>query len=238
MEFTFDPLKHKYTLNGKPMTGCTTILNVIAKPALIQWAANEAIEYIKKSLSETDFRTRIGDLRISVSNLEGILEEARTAHARKRDKAADDGTNLHAEVEAWIKRCIRDHSGLPVDAPETLKPLADWALSKGVRFLDSETRFYSESLWVAGTADLLFEMEGKRYIGDIKVKKKIWSREPFFQMAGYAIMAEEMGEIPFDGYCILRLKDGFEDMWSFDVEGDKAAFRAAVTLYRQLANFK
>ena len=38
-DFVFDEKEHAYFLNGKPMMGCTTVLSVIAKPALIQWAA-------------------------------------------------------------------------------------------------------------------------------------------------------------------------------------------------------
>ena len=43
-EFVFDEKEHAYFLNGKPMLGCTSVLGVIAKPALIQWAANEAVK--------------------------------------------------------------------------------------------------------------------------------------------------------------------------------------------------
>ena len=44
-EFTFDEKRHRYYLDGKAMTGCTTVLGVIAKPALIQWAADKAAAY-------------------------------------------------------------------------------------------------------------------------------------------------------------------------------------------------
>ena len=43
----FNEEKHLYTLDDKPVTGVTTILKTIAKPQLIQWAANEAVNYIK-----------------------------------------------------------------------------------------------------------------------------------------------------------------------------------------------
>ena len=39
-ERTFDAKKHVHTLDGKNLTGVTTVLSVIAKPALIQWAAD------------------------------------------------------------------------------------------------------------------------------------------------------------------------------------------------------
>jgi hypothetical protein len=120
--------------------------------------------------------------------------------------------------------------------PTTITPFVNWAVENDIRFLASEKRFYSKSLLVAGTADLIFEKDGKRYVGDVKTFKKLWDRTPMFQCAGYALLAEEMGEPKFDGYCVLRLsEDGtFEAKWSYDVEGDTRAFLACVELYRQL----
>jgi len=46
---------------------------------------------------------------------------------------------------------------------------------------------------------------------------------------------EEQG-YKIDSYCIIRLsKDGsFEEKWSFDTEGDRQGFLAALTLFKQL----
>ena len=41
-EFIYKDSNHSYTLDGKRLTGVTTILGVIAKPALIGWAARMA----------------------------------------------------------------------------------------------------------------------------------------------------------------------------------------------------
>jgi hypothetical protein len=51
--FVFDEKKHLYFYDGKPMTGCTTILGVLAKPALIPWAAKMAVEYIAQHGTST-----------------------------------------------------------------------------------------------------------------------------------------------------------------------------------------
>ena len=51
--FTFNKEEHYYELDGKRMYGITTILGVIAKPALIQWAANMAVEYVM-NIAEQD----------------------------------------------------------------------------------------------------------------------------------------------------------------------------------------
>ena len=66
-EFRFDEKKHRYYLDGKSMTGCTTVLGVIAKPALIQWAADHAAAYALCSVSPF-FKGRLIPGIINVSN--------------------------------------------------------------------------------------------------------------------------------------------------------------------------
>jgi hypothetical protein len=183
-----------------------------------------------------------------------LLEEARKAHAQKRDKAADDGTVLHAEVETLIKHVIEKHDGVitSVSAPnDKVQAFANWAIKENIRFIASEAKLYSKELWVAGTCDFIFEKGGKRYVGDIKTYKKIWDRVPVIQCAGYALMYEEMSvvDVPkfgkaqtnaIDGYCIVCLpkeRDFNEEedvLWSWDTEGDRQAFLSAVTLYKYL----
>lgn len=244
--FFFRASDHSYFLNGKRMTGVTTILNVLSKPALIGWAANMAVDYVKE---HSGFRLETVENLSDGTPEEQVryytiypetLEEARTAYAKHRDKRAEEGSDLHALVETYIKECIEKTSGVPALKTEeaSIKPFIEWAQKEDIKFLASEARFYSESLYVAGTADLIFEKDGKRYVGDVKNKKKIWSREPFYQCAAYGMLAEEMGEKPFDGYCVIKLwNDEVEALWSFDVEGDREAFKACITLYRSLANF-
>jgi hypothetical protein len=245
--FTFEPEKHTYKYDGKKMTGCTTILGVLAKPQLIPWAARMVCDYIRENalvLSEATEQTYLAT--------EAILKEAQVAHAKKRDEGATKGTDTHALVEDYVKDCIENYDGKPyrrtvpnteARANDPLTPFVKWTMKEKIRFISSEAQFYSKKLWVAGTADLIFEKDGKRYLGDIKTYKKIWDRTPFYQCAGYALMAEEMGEPKFDGYCIINLPkertfNETEDIkWSFDIEGDTQAFLACVTLYRQNANF-
>jgi hypothetical protein len=171
-----------------------------------------------------------------------MLEVARVAHARKRDTAADAGTDLHALVENWVRACIDENDGYPkVYEPGPIEDFTKWAIKENIRFLAAEKRLYSKELWVAGTCDLIFEKDGKKYIGDIKTYAKIWDRVPFFQCAGYASMYEEMsnGLETIAGYAVIRISkdNSFEAKWSFDTVGDTKAFFACVELYRQLKEF-
>lgn len=246
--FAFDEAKHVYTLDGKPLMGVTSVLSVVAKPALIQWAANEAIAHIKTKGAKY---AEITKAFIGYEVTDELLEEARTAHAKKRVTAADAGTDLHAKVEEYVNLMIRDQDGIPHDMnieDNPIQKFIDWAKQENIRFIASEHQMYSKEFSIAGTADLVFEKDGKLYIGDVKTYKKIWDRLPFIQCAAYGLMWDEMHPVELepdftnphkiDGYCIIRIKDDeFETMWSYDSKGDTEAFLAALKLYTHLKNF-
>lgn len=241
--FEFFADEHVYLMDGRPMTGITTILgSVIAKPQLIPWAARMAVEYIKEVAESGE--TPLGNKFWTVGEV--ILEEAKTAYAKKRDEGAQKGTDTHALVEEYIKECIEKNDGLPVlyhNERNPIAPFLAWASTNVTRFLASEAQLYSKEMFVAGTADFIFEKDGKTYIGDIKTYKKIWDRTPFYQCAGYGLMHREMTGSEIAGYVIFNLPKEREHnpeedvLWSFDTSGDTRAFLACLEIYRQNANF-
>lgn len=225
-KYQFDQKKHLHTLDGKPLTGCTTVLSVIAKPALIQWAANMAVESIKGEIYDCSL---VPPREI----LDGIFERARSAHRQKKETAGDWGTAVHAAVETWIKE-----NKLPIDLDENGLKVFDlfrnWSASNKVTFFESEMHIYSEKHWLGGIVDLVLDIGGQTWIADIKTSSGIYE-EAFFQMAGYHLMLEEMGLYPnITGYIVLNLKkDGtFEEKRSISNEDNREAFLAALKLYR------
>jgi hypothetical protein len=214
--------KHIYTLDGKPLMGITSVLGVIAKPALIGWAARKAVEYIKENFE--------GELT------EELLENAKCAHSDIAEEAAGRGTEIHKGIEVYINDCIKMTLGEAMNVTSidsAVQKFISWAVDNKIKFLESEKRMYSEKMWTAGTVDLVFEKDSKRYIGDIKTYAKIWDRVPFFQMAGYALMLEEMGQ-KIDGSCIINItKDTNEltEKWSYNMTEDKKSFEAALQIY-------
>ena len=226
--FEFNEKNHLYTLDGKPMTGVTTILSVIAKPALIQWAANEAVKYI-----EEHSKHPVGkDYQVSVVT----LEEAKTAHRRKKEDAGIKGTDVHKEIEGIIKVFLLT-DGLPeylANLSEQAKLFVMWAKENKVKFLDSEKRVYNESLWYAGTADFTAEINGKRFVGDIKTGSSIYP-EAFYQISAYRAAFESMGEKSFDGVVVVNVnkKGELKVEYSYFYAEDFAAFQGALAIYRR-----
>jgi hypothetical protein len=242
--FTYTEKGHKYELDGVKMTGVTTVLGVLAKPALIPWAAKMTAEWIRencesRTLSVVDNATESGEVRYDVG--ESDLNEAVKAHTKKKDEGAVGGKDLHSMVENYIKGCI-ELGGDAVPSPEDhngLQEFVKWATLNKIKFLTSETPTYSQEWFVAGTPDFTLEKDGKKFVGDLKSYKKIFDRIPHFQCAAYAKMLTEQGE-KFDGTVIVNInKESFQltEAWSFDLENDVKAFEAALVLYRQLNNF-
>lgn len=249
--FTFDEKKHRYELDGKPLTGVTTILGVIAKPALIQWAADETVKYLgwinPKKCTEQEKQEALARIATNLSFDDpeiffNTLSEARVQHAKRKEKAGDVGTAVHAMIEGWVLAAIKLNDGYFKDKMPIIKNDAEaqmlahfwnWAVDNKVKFIESEKRLYSVKHWYAGTCDLVFEMNSKRYIGDIKTSSAIYN-EHFFQMGGYEIALEEMGYDKVDGYLVINLKkDGkFDLKVAENTEINKQAFMNALGLYK------
>lgn len=230
--FRFDEEKHKYYLDDELLPGVTTILGTLAKPALIQWAANCAVDFIQVCVDEK--------LELTPE----LLKDARTAHAKKRDKAADAGTDVHALIETYIKSCIENggvaQAHLVNELPQVSK-FVDWAMANKVIFHESEKQLYSPTHKFAGTADFTATIDGKLFVGDLKTTSGIYDLSPFLQCAAYQIMLREIEVKDYVGSVIIRLgKDGaFEEFYRLDEGGeDKQTFLSLLEVYRALNRFK
>ena len=232
--FRFDPIKHRYYLGEKQMTGVTTILSVIAKNSLIQWAANEAVKYLDSKYDPDLFQDR--------DEFNKLLEEARTAHARKRDKSADQGTNSHLWISRWIMASM-GQSELPVNDP-ALSIITDnflkWVEEAKPKFLASEKVVYSKQHWFAGTLDFIAEIDGKVYLGDVKTGSGIY-QEMFWQTSGYQLALEEIEpEWKIEGHIIVNpTKEGKLNVESnFFYPENVKGFLAALQIYRIINKYE
>lgn len=257
-KFIDENKEHLHTLDGKPLIGTTTALNVLAK-TLTWWASGLAVKELGwTNPKETDSATR---LQVANAKLEEIkqmgtpeyillLDRGYKAHSVKLDKSADAGTDMHAELEQYVKECI-DRGGKPLgyDLGEKTNPyvlaFSDWAMKNVKGFLASEAHGYSERLWVGGVFDLLYEdLEGRLVIMDFKSAKQVYMSH-FFQCAGNDLEISESGVLDKDGNELMKLDRSVayygvfpfgaknpEPQFHFDVEGARKGFEACVTLHK------
>jgi len=210
------------------MYGVTSLLNYWGeKENLIQWAVTQAIECIQSHPLLTNPLVRP---EYVVELLPLVLEEARKAHLTNLKTAGDHGTKMHSAVEEWIEIRL---AGTIMDATEhhQLQDFIHWA--EPVTFLASEKPLYSRRLWVAGTTDFICEIEGKKFIGDLKTSRYA-SFKHFLQCGAYALMYEEMGLGKIDGIVIAHMPrdGGFNVLMDIEVEKYKRGFEMIVELAR------
>lgn len=217
----FNKAQHKYTIEGKPLTGVTTILGIINKPALLGWSCGEAVNYIKEN------SPIIGEM-YQVS--EKVLNKAKTAYTLKRDAAGLTGTEIHLQIEEYLK------TGKSSLSPQFLS-FQTWFNSKQYEVVECEKQLYSEKYWFAGTVDMILkDKEGKLWIADIKTSKGIYNSY-IYQMGGYEIAyCEENPGSVIEGYIIIHITN-FGSVEEYivpkkDTTQAKTAFISALKIYR------
>lgn len=266
--YQFNASKHMHTLDGKPLIGTSTAGKVLNKP-LTWWALQIGLgvlgympakkrvnsKYITNPYEERYMKAKLGLDTINLLNpgeyLE-LLDMAYHAHDKKKDEAADAGTDMHGQLEQFIKAQLGapETFGFDLDLNSQIAPFASWCQQYVKRFIASEAHVYSERLWTGGITDCVFEdKEGKICVLDFKSSKEAYQSQ-FIQGGGYALQIEENGLLTKDGTVVLPpLKadyliiipfgavndDGswrFEPVYRYDIEEMKKGFEAEVLLYK------
>jgi hypothetical protein len=263
--------EHLHELDGKPLIGTSTVVGVMAKP-LTWWASGLAVQqlgWVKKADPRKSSPAEVEEngkerMRKAIDQLDqfktmfapdyiALLDKAYRAHADSLTKSADKGTDMHAELEAYVKFCLGGQNpGQPLDVRdekhEAVKIFAKWALENVKRFIASEVYCYSERLWTGGITDCIFEdKQGRTAIMDFKSSKEAYFSQ-FLQIAGYDIAISENGIFDATGNPIQKVDEiqyyavfpfGMENpepQFHFDTAGAKQGFEAATVLYKLINN--
>lgn len=256
MNYKFDTTEHLHLLDGKPLTGTSSVGNVLAKN-LTWWAAElSAIECLETGEKIETIREEYlsacnsGDKKKGIDALQKkypIFKKARFAHFDKKNKTAEEGTDLHAELEDYVKTMMRLKPGREWDSK--IKPFMLWASENIDEFLASEAHCYESNLFVGGITDCVARLkDGSLAVIDFKSSKEVYKNHAI-QAGGYAIQIDANGLFSEDGEHNKKL-DGPIDVLVIvpfgadkivpkvfrDIETYKQAFRSAVVLYRLMFN--
>ena len=221
----FDPVKHKYYINGEKANGVTTALGIIAKPFLIYWAARMASDYVKANI--------VPGKSLDELEIQDLVEGARTAHSKRRDGAADKGTYVHNWIEAFVREGEQPAMPVAPQLREVIESFLKWWETMGIEPVTPEIKLCSPTLQLAGTADLLCRVDGKLTIMDWKTGKGIYP-EMFLQLAAYALMyEEEFGEKIEQLYIVNASIDNmFQTQVSDQLDLLKKTYLNALALYK------
>ena len=204
----------------------TKILGILAKPALLGWAAKcereailEAVAAEGELYSATALAGNIGDLAIlypgktpklwAKSFAKRVAERVKPgAHKRVMTAASDLGNEAHKEIERRLKYGDPFRpSGVALSEHATLIVMAfeDWAREVKLNPIEVEQRVYGVTERFAGTLDCLAEVSGERAVIDWKSSKAIYP-EMKLQLAAYASCKDS------DAGYIVRLPKTLEDV--------------------------
>ena len=199
-----------YTIDGLMLPSVTHVLQVLGKPALINWAANqeraaclEAAADLYGDLSKTPPMSRTTFL----STLEGRIGKQK-AHKRQLDKAGEIGSQVHGLIEWNIRQQLGQKVGpepkVEDNAQWAFMAFQDWANSVQLEPIYIEQTVFSRKHHYAGTMDLLARVNGAVMLVDFKTGKAIYA-EAHLQNVAYQMALAEMGHAVAEGGVIVRL---------------------------------
>lgn len=250
--YKFDAKKHIHSLDNKPLIGTTTALGVIAKP-LTWWASGMAMKklgWTNPKDTAKGVRKDIADnflQKIKGMNIDEYMETldiAYRAHADNLKDTAQAGTDLHAELERYVKDHMNNTLG---EYDAKIRPFITWSQENVEKFIWSEKSCYSRTMWTGGQSDAGAKLKtGQVIVIDFKSSKEVYFNQ-FIQCAGYAQMIEEnglftdtgvsVGKInePISGVCVVPFGAKLvEPKFHWDIDELKIAFNHAVNLYKIL----
>ncbi len=260
--------EHMHTLDGNPLIGTSSVADVLAKP-LTWWASGLAVKEFgvtdgkvltlikNKKATPEEVKNMFASLgvvhekikQMTVEEYFKLCDGAYRAHTKTLKEKAKEGTDLHAELERFIKDEMAGEKRLPEAYHQRIHCYVEWSRKNVKRYLWSEVNCYSEKHWVGGISDAgVLLNDGKIAVIDFKSSKEAYLSQ-FWQACGYALQIEENGGYDKDGNEIFRFDAGQKvdclvivpfgmdnpyPQFNYDVEGGKQAFLAELFLYKKL----
>lgn len=120
------------------------------------------------------------------------------------DRAAF-GTRCHSEFEHLLNGedvwCDND------EMTETMNMFAKWIEAHNVSPIHTEYMIFDDDISLAGTADFIGFVNGKKVLGDWKTSKNVYDSHKI-QVAGYLYMYEKCENTKLDGAFVAAFRDG------------------------------
>ena len=196
--FTFDDVKHKYTLDGEAVPGVTTFIKGGYPQSfnLTSWMIGQGASYTSKVLQ------RIGrekPLRIGDKLNEKIAKKSKTAYKKLSEEAAGIGSVVHdyaylTEIERTSEamQMLSLHKETPQweRIKNGVDKFEDWRKENKDELVDSEQIVASIQHSFGGKFDRLARRDGVLILSDFKTSNGIYP-DQFIQLAAYRLAIKE-----------------------------------------------
>ncbi len=226
-----------YRIEGVDLPSVTTVLDVIAKPALGPWYAKEERRYFEAAMLEVLSKPGARDPEFVLSAVVDAVGGVKAAD-REKQRAATIGTAIHAGIEWQLRTRLGEDAGaepvLPDAAAWAVESWKDWAKSIALEPLAIERTVYCEACGYAGTLDLYARVEGALTVLDWKSGRAIYP-EAFLQNVAYRHAAARQGLASAQGLIVRVPKLVDDPAWEVMTVPETLViddFLAAVRLWR------
>jgi hypothetical protein len=185
-----------YKINDIEWPSVTTILGLMDKgEALLQWAVNCALQYIRENVLTEDFET--------------CLNLAKHNWREAREAAADIGKEIHDLIKLYIRHGRDAVGNYRPEVENGFLAFLEWESVNGIEWLESEKEVFDPVHGYAGTLDAkcrftLGPLAGRVFLIDFKSSKGFWDGYAE-QIAAYRHADSLTTSVPCDGMGILRL---------------------------------
>jgi len=208
-----------YYIDGEMYPSVTAVLSILARPALVGWAARVEREAVIRATDELirEYRAN-GRFPPTGEEWAAMVERRLThVHAARREllQAGAIGTAVHARIEWEMATRLGLDAG---PEPRLTGPAArahaawkEWERSNALTPLAIELVVHSRTHRYAGALDLLAEVNGTVAVVDFKTGGAVY-REALIQNAAYRWAVHELGLAPsVPGGLIVRLPKDQEE---------------------------
>lgn len=211
---TIDPVAAKrsrshtkyFAKDGTLLPGVTTILGVLAKPALVPWANKLGLAGVE-----------VGKYVDSLAIIGTIAHDMICCHNRGA-KYEPDGVS----------------PDLVDRAENSFLSYLQWEKGKRITPILCEAKLVSEIHGFGGTCDMLADVDDMATLTDYKTGKAIYA-EHVYQAAAYRILLRENGH-KVDAIRILQIgrdeTEGFSEKVVLDTEREEKIFLLCLELYK------
>jgi len=226
-----------YMIAGCQLPSVTTVLEIIAKPALGPWYAKEERRHFETAMLDVLSRAGARDPEYVLAAVAEAVTGVKAAD-REKQKARTIGTALHAGIEWQLRTRLGEDAGeeprLPDAAAWALESWKDWAAEVRLEPIAIERTVACLRCGYAGTLDLYARVSGVLTVLDWKSGKAIYP-EAFLQNVAYRHAAARAG-LSADQGLIVRLPklrdDPAWDVIPVPEELTIEGFQAALALWR------
>ena len=218
---------HTYrTIGGERVPSVTTILSVINKPGLVNWAAREAAKEAIKQVKAANLT-----LIPTTAELNEIEETARRAHTRIRDDAAEIGVAIHEVIEARLQGKVVEPSR---EVPEhVVRNVNEFFNDSLMGFSVFERELVVAHPWpFAGTLDAILKIGDKLILIDWKTSSGIYP-EMALQVSAYSKAYEYTHKYKVDEAWVVRFPKTNDpvELVVANIDRGWEAFQAAASLH-------